>query len=121
MMADIEHNPDTGMQVVDPHDDHDEQFSFVGRTFPVPVYTGVFILLGITTLVEVAISQVFERSAILIIIMLVLSIFKAGLVVWFYMHLNKDNRVFLACLLIPVVLVIVAVLFLSLVPTFSYT
>jgi len=120
-MTDIEHNPDTGLQVVDPHDDHDEQFSFVGRTFPVPVYTGVFVVLGITTLIEVAISQIFERSGLLIFLMLVLAVFKAGLVVWFYMHLNKDNRIFIACLMIPVVLVIIAVLFLSLVPNFSYT
>jgi caa(3)-type oxidase subunit IV len=119
MMAEITH--DTETQVVDPHDDHDEQFSFVGRTFPVPVYTGVFALLGITTLVEVAISQIFERSAILIAIMLILATFKAGLVVWFYMHLNKDNRIFIACLLIPVILVVVAVLFLSIVPVGGYS
>ncbi|MBA3868718.1 MAG: cytochrome C oxidase subunit IV family protein [Chloroflexota bacterium] len=120
-MSDIAHNPDTGAQVVDPHDDHDEQFSFVGRTFPVPVYTGVFAVLGVTTLIEVAISQIFERSTILIIIMLALATFKAGLVVWFYMHLNKDNRIFLACLMIPVVLVVIAVLFLSIVPTGGYS
>ncbi len=120
-MTDIEHNADTGLQVVDPHDDHDEQFSFVGRTFPVNVYTGVFIVLGITTLIEVVISQIFERSGLLIFIMLVLATFKAGLVVWFYMHLNKDNRVFLACLLIPVILVVLAVMFLSIVPAGGYS
>jgi len=119
MMSEITH--DTETQVVDSHDDHDEQFSFVGRTFPVPVYTGVFALLGITTLVEVAIAQLFERSTILIIIMLVLATFKAGLVVWFYMHLNKDSRIFLATLLIPVVLVVLAVIFLSIVPVGGYS
>ncbi len=118
-MSEITH--DTETQVVDSHDDHDEQFSFVGRTFPVPVYTGVFGLLGVTTLVEVIISQVFERSAILIAIMLILATFKAGLVVWFYMHLNRDSRIFLATLLIPVVLVVLAVLFLSIVPVGGYS
>ncbi len=118
-MSEITH--DTEAQVVEPHDDHDEKFSFVGRTFPVPVYTGVFILLGVTTVVEVAISQIFERSSILIAIMIILAAFKAGLVVWFYMHLNKDNRIFLACLLIPVILVIIAVLFLSIVPQGGYS
>ena len=53
--------------------------------------------------------------------MLVLAATKAGLVVWFYMHLNKDNRIFLACLMIPVVLVVLAVLFLSIVPTGGYS
>ncbi len=120
-MSDIAHNPGIETDVVDPHDDHDEQFSFVGRTFPVPVYTGVFIVLGVTTLIEVVISQVFERSGILIFIMLALATFKAGLVVWFYMHLNKDNRIFLACLMIPVVLVVLAVLFLSIVPAGGYS
>ena len=118
-MSEITH--DTETQVIDAHDDHNEQFSFVGRTFPVPVYTGVFALLGITTLIEVAISQIFERSTILIIVMLALATFKAGLVVWFYMHLNKDNRIFIACLLAPVILVVVAVLFLSIIPVGGYS
>ena len=117
-MAEITH--DTATPVVDTHED-DEQFSFVGRTFPVPVYTGVYVLLGVITLIEVAISQLFERSPILIAIMLLLATTKAGLVVWFYMHLNKDSRIFLACLLIPMVLVIVAVLFLSIIPVGGYS
>ena len=118
-MSEITHDTETHVEAA--HDDHNEQFSFVGRTFPVPVYTGVFILLGITTLVEVAISQLFERSGILIFIMLALATFKAGLVVWFYMHLNKDNRIFLVCLMAPVFLVVVAVLFLSIVPAGGYS
>ncbi len=118
-MSEVTHETET--HVTDTHDDHNEQFSFVGRTFPVPVYTGVFILLGVLTLIEVTISQLFERSGILIAVMILLATFKAGLVVWFYMHLNKDSRIFLACLLIPVALVIVAILFLSLVPTFGYS
>lgn len=118
-MSEVTH--DTETQVVDSHDDHDEQFSFVGRTFPVPVYTGVFGLLGGITIVEVLISQAFERSPILIFIMLVLAATKAGLVVWFYMHLNKDSRIFLACLMIPVILVVLAVLFLSIVPAGGYS
>lgn len=110
---------DSETQVEDTHD-YDEQFSFVGRTFPLPVYTGVFILLGGLTLVEVLLSRL-ERSSILIVIMLALATAKAGLVVWFYMHLNKDSRIFLACLLIPFVLVILAVLFLSIMPVGGYS
>lgn len=118
-MTEVTH--DTSAPVEAAHDhDHDEKFSFVGRTFNVPVYTGVFILLGILTVIEVALSRL-EHSGLITIIMLVLSIIKAGLVVWFYMHLNKDSRIFLATLLIPVVLVILAVLFLSAVPGFGYS
>ena len=119
-MAEITH--DTETQVTDTHDDHDhDDFSFVGRTYSVPVYTRVFALLGIITVIEVVIAQVFERSPVLIAIMLLLATTKAGLVVWFYMHLNKDSRIFLACILIPMVLVIVAVLFLSIIPTGGYS
>lgn len=118
-MTEVTH--ETESHVAEAHDhDHDEKFSFVGRTFNVPVYTGVFILLGILTVIEVALSRV-PHSSIIIIIMLALAVFKAGLVVWFYMHLNKDNRIFLATLLIPVVLVILAVLFLSIVPVGGYS
>lgn len=116
-MSDITHNSES--HVEDTHD-HNEQFSFVGRTFPVPVYTGVFVLLGLLTLIEVTLSRV-ERSSILTIIMLALATVKAGLVVWFYMHLNKDSRIFLACLVIPFLLVIVCVLFLSIVPVGGYS
>lgn len=115
-MSEITHN--TEVHAEDAHD-HNEQFSFVGRTFPVPVYTGVFVLLGALTLIEVLLSRV-DRSGILIAIMLALAITKSGLVVWFYMHLNKDSRIFLACLLIPFILVIICVWFLSIVPSFSY-
>jgi len=116
-MSEVTH--DTEKHIEDSHE-HDENFSFVGRTFPVPVYTGVFILLGVLTLIEVTLSQL-PRGFITIPLMLGLAVIKAGLVVWFYMHLNKDNRIFLACLLIPVVLVIVAVLFLSIVPVGGYS
>ena len=117
-MSEVTH--DTETHIEDTHDDHDENFSFVGRTFPVPVYTGVFVVLGILTLIEVTLSQL-PHGFFTIPLMLILSIVKAGLVVWFYMHLNKDSRIFLACLLIPVVLVIVAITFLSLIPVGGYS
>ena len=116
-MSEVTHETETHIE--DSHD-HNEQFSFVGRTFPVPVYTGVFILLGVLTLIEVSLSQL-PRGFFTIPLMLGLAVIKAGLVVWFYMHLNKDNRIFLACLLIPVALVIIAVLFLSIVPVGGYS
>ncbi|MEZ4668041.1 MAG: cytochrome C oxidase subunit IV family protein [Anaerolineae bacterium] len=110
------------------HDDHahGDSFTFLGRTFPVPLYTGVFGLLGILTLIEVTISQVIPRGELpgyvdlVGLIMIVIAVCKASLVVWFYMHLNKDSRIFMIALLVPTILVIVCVLFLSIVPPGSY-
>lgn len=99
---------------------HNDNFVLMGREFPVPVYTGVFIILGVVTLVELALAEVIPRGALTIPLMLVLSIGKAGLVVWFYMHLNTDSRIFAAALIIPVIMVILATLFLMIVPPGGY-
>jgi caa(3)-type oxidase subunit IV len=121
-MAEITHASES--RVVDSHR-HDDNFSLVGRTFDFPVYTGVFFLLGVLTLIEVTLSQLPRTNLspyldLVGIIMVTIAIGKAGLVVWFYMHLNKDTRIFLACLLIPLFLVTVSALFLIFVPQGSY-
>ena len=46
-----------------------------------------------------------------------LAVVKAGLVVYFYMHLNKDSRLFAVALLVPTVMVALATLFLLIVPS----
>lgn len=105
---------------------HAESFIFMGRTFPVPLYTGVFLLLGVLTLIEVTLSQVIPRGELpgyvdlVGLLMIIIAVGKASLVVWFYMHLNKDSRIFLICLLVPTFLVIVSTLFLSIVPPGGY-
>lgn len=99
---------------------HDDQFTMMGRSFPVPVYTGVFVILGVVTLIELALAELIPRGFLTVPLMIVLSIGKAGLVVWFYMHLNKDSRIFAITLIIPVVMVILATLFLMIVPTGGY-
>lgn len=105
---------------------HDDSFTFMGRTFPVPLYTGIFGMLGILTIIEVALSQIIPRGELpgyvdlVGLIMIIIAVCKASLVVWFYMHLNKDSRIFLVCLLVPTFLVIVATLFLSIVPPGGY-
>lgn len=102
------------------HDDqahaHDDTTKFMGRVLPVPLYTAVYIALGVFTLIEITLSQV-PRGFLTIPIMLIIAATKAGLVVWFYMHLNKDSRVFAVALLLPMFLVIVVTLFLMLIPT----
>ncbi len=87
-----------------------------GRVIPLPVYTVVFIVLGVITVFEVALAEVFPRGGLTIPIMLLASLAKAALVVWFYMHLNSDSRVFAITLLIPVLMVLLATGFLMIVP-----
>lgn len=87
-----------------------------GRVIPLPVYTVVFIVLGILTLFELALAEVFPRGGLTIPILLLASLTKAALVVWFYMHLNSDSRVFALTLLIPVLMVVLAMGFLLIVP-----
>jgi caa(3)-type oxidase subunit IV len=96
---------------------HDDDTTVVfGRTLPFPIYTVVYGALGILTLIEVGLSQL-PRGFLTIPIMLTIAFFKAGLVVWFYMHLNTDSRIFALTLIIPVILVVIATLFLMIVPT----
>lgn len=87
-----------------------------GRTIPLPVYTVVFVALGLLTVFEVALAELIPRGGLTIPVMLLASLTKAALVVWFYMHLNSDSRVFALTLLIPVVMVLLATGFLMIVP-----
>lgn len=88
----------------------------MGRELPFPVYTVVYGGLALLTLIEVGISQI-SLAGLNIPILLVIAFFKAGLVVWFYMHLNTDSRIFAITLIIPLIMVIIATLFLMIVPT----
>ena len=87
-----------------------------GRVIPLPVYTVVFVTLGILTLFELALAEVIPRGGLTIPLMLLTSLGKAALVVWFYMHLNSDSRVFAITLLLPVLMVLLATGFLMIVP-----
>ncbi|MBZ0285963.1 MAG: cytochrome C oxidase subunit IV family protein [Anaerolineae bacterium] len=97
------------------HYDEDKTVIF-GRELPFPVYTVVYGGLALLTLIEVGISQV-SLGFLTIPLLLLIAFFKAGLVVWFYMHLNTDSRIFAITLIIPLVMVIIATLFLMIVPT----
>jgi cytochrome c oxidase subunit 4 len=88
----------------------------LGRVIPLPVYTVVFGALAVLTLLEVGLSQL-PHGFLSIPLLLGLATAKAGLVVWFYMHLNHDSRIFALTLAIPMMMVVIATLFLMLVPT----
>lgn len=100
-------------------DTHGDTSVFLGRTFPFPIYTVVFGILAIITIVEVVISELPE-GWMGNILLLVLSGIKAVLVVYYYMHLREDSRIFAIVLIIPLLIAIVALLFLMSVPVGNY-
>jgi caa(3)-type oxidase subunit IV len=90
-----------------------------GRTFPFPIYTLVYFTLFGLTVIEVIISLLphgFLGNALLI----GFSGVKIALVVAFYMHLREDSRMFLLALVLPLVIALVASLFLLTVPVRGY-
>lgn len=108
----------------DAHDAHEDTLLPTSKLFgrielPVPLYTAVFGLLAILTLIEVIIAELpsgWLGTALLI----VLSTCKACLVVWYYMHLRSDNKLYALALIIPFFLGLVATFFLIAVPMTGY-
>lgn len=90
------------------------------RVIPMPVYTVVFITLAIITIVEVASAEIFPGGVGLTAWLFVLSVLKALLVMWFYMHLKDDSRIFVIAITLPILIALVATLFLSAVPPTGY-
>lgn len=103
---------------IDDRDDGKATY-FFGRIIPMPVYTVVFGVLAGITLVEVIISELPE-GFLGTLLLAALSIAKAVLVVLFYMHLRSDNRIFALALILPLMVGIIATMFLLAVPTVDY-
>lgn len=101
------------------HAAHSDTSVLFGRTFPFPIYTVIFGILAIITLVEVVISELPE-GWLGTLLLLVLSLIKAVLVVAFYMHLREESPLYSLILIVPVVLVAIATLFLVSVPLGDY-
>jgi hypothetical protein len=88
---------------------------------PFPLYSTVFLTLGIVTILEVLIAEILPHELfITVLLLVVLSLFKAILVVYFYMHLREDNKIFAAALALPVIVGLIAMLFLAAVPPTGY-
>lgn len=99
------------------HTHHDDDTTVVmGRVLPYPIYTVVYGALALLTVIEVGLSQL-PHGFLTIPLLLLIALFKAGLVVWFYMHLKTDSRIFAITLIVPVVMVVLATFFLMIVPT----
>lgn len=90
-------------------------------TVPGGMYTVVFGMLGILTALEVFIYELLKGAeeplfAIRSVALFVISLGKAYLVVWYYMHLKSDNPIFRLILLVPVIVVVISVVYLVGVP-----
>jgi caa(3)-type oxidase subunit IV len=94
---------------------HGDVTVFMGKEYAIPIYTSVFIALGVLTVIEVLIAEII-RSDIKIPLLLGIALAKAFLVVLFYMHLKTDSRVFALTLAVPLGVGILSVLFLLAVP-----
>lgn len=120
-MAQETYTPDhtTDAPAHDEHAHHDDRFVFMGKTYDMPVYTAVFIVLGILTLIEVAIAELtdafFTAPSLLII-----GLLKAGLVMYYYMHLKDDTRLFAISIILPIVVALLSLMFLLAVPPSGY-
>lgn len=116
-----DHNPtaDAAVHHDHGHDAHAEALAetstFLGRSFPYPLYTVIFGALGVLTAAEIIIAEVFT-SWFKIVALLVIAIVKAALVVTYYMHLKTDNKIFTLVLLLPVFIASLSLLFLLVVP-----
>lgn len=85
-------------------------------TVPGGIYTVVFGILGLLTVAEVLVAEIFADGFLKLIFLVVASLSKAVLVVMFYMHLATDNRIFRVVLLVPLLVVIISILYLVAVP-----
>ncbi|MCU0474854.1 MAG: cytochrome C oxidase subunit IV family protein [Anaerolineae bacterium] len=115
-----QHHSEAAHQDAHAHDDAHaeilaETTTIMGRTLPFPLYTVIFGVLGILTLFEIIIAEVFT-SWVKVVALLAIAIAKSALVVIYYMHLKTDSKIFTAVLLVPVFIVTVSLLFLTITP-----
>jgi caa(3)-type oxidase subunit IV len=112
--------PDTPEEALS-HDTHGDTTTFLGREFPVPIYTMVFFALAALTLTEVILAELLINvEEIKIPVLFTIAIAKSFLVVLYYMHLREDSRVFALTLAVPVGIVTLSLLFLIAVPSTGY-
>jgi heme/copper-type cytochrome/quinol oxidase subunit 4 len=92
-----------------------------GRRINANIYVVVFGALSIITALEVALAEILPSDWLIRTLLLVgLSLVKVVLVMYFYMHLKDDNRIFAAAVIIPLIISLVSVMFLLAVPSSGY-
>ncbi len=90
-------------------------FGSIG-TMPGGIYTFIFGVLAVITLVEVLLAELLPENGFTITILVLLSLSKAYLVIMFYMHLNRDNPLFRLVIILPLLIVLLSTLYLLGVP-----
>ncbi len=83
------------------------------------LYTVVFILLAVATVLEITIGGLPE-GVLLIPLLLAFAVIKATLVVTYYMHLKTDSRLFTWVLIVPLLIALAAMLYLLSAPPVLY-
>ena len=118
------------------HDDHAHSDTVVilGREITVEggIYTVIFGLLGVITIVEVLLADILNGiiesnadSGFLIALkaslLLGLAVIKSILVILFYMHLKDDNRIFAVVIILPLLIAALSVMFVLAIPPTGYS
>jgi cytochrome c oxidase subunit 4 len=107
------------VNTLEAHDHLKNETVLFGVTIPFPIYTVIFGALAVLTVIEVLIGTA-EHGSLTIPVLFGISVTKAALVVLFYMHLRSDSQIFAIVLLIPLLMAIIAILFLLVVPPLGY-
>ena len=92
-----------------------------GRPMPIAAYTVIYIILAVTSLIEVFFAETIPfDSWVRIPVLGGLSAVKAVLVMAYYMHLKDDSKIFAVAIILPILVGLVATLFLIAVPATGY-
>lgn len=89
-------------------------------TLPGGIYTFIFLVLGVLTVIEVLFSDV-SNVTLRVVVLLTFAFVKALLVIAFYMHLSRDNWLFRFVLGVPFFVTLVSVMYLLGVPPSGYS
>lgn len=92
---------------------HSDTVNVMGNKVTVPggLYTVVFIVLAVVTIVELLLAEAGLPAGVSIPILSALSIGKAVMVVLYYMHLLEDSRIFAYAFGIPLAMASLIVVF----------
>ncbi|MFW5696638.1 MAG: cytochrome C oxidase subunit IV family protein [Phototrophicaceae bacterium] len=119
--------PSAVRPATEPHESADDKHHhgdttvIFGKEYPLPLYTSVFLALGALTLTEVLIAELLAGvTQIKIPLLLAIASAKAFLVVYFYMHLDRDSRAFAVALVVPFLMALLATVYLLSVPAGAY-
>lgn len=81
------------------------------------IYTVIFGVLAVLTILEVILAEVFiDAGAVKIIALMGIGVLKSLFVIMYYMHLKDDNPVFTVILVVPMLITLLSLLYLLALP-----